>query len=84
MKDRDLFSREAWAANATLYETIRAMPFNAELAAGTLSAARFRHYILQDAHYLVGFGRALGLAAAKAPDPDGIVLFARAADPHRP
>ena len=80
MTDRDLFSREAWAANAALYETIRAMPFNAELAAGTLSPARFRHYILQDAHYLVGFGRALGLAAAKAPDPDGIVLFARAAE----
>lgn len=74
------FSREAWAANADLYETIRTMPFNAALAAGTLSPERFRHYILQDAHYLVGFGRALALAAAKAPDPDGIVLFARAAE----
>ena len=43
------------------------MPFNAELAAGTLSEARFKHYITQDAHYLIGFGRALTLAAAKAP-----------------
>lgn len=80
MTDRDVFSQAAWRANADLYETIRTMPFNAGLAAGTLSAARFRHYIVQDAHYLVGFGRALGLAAAKAPDPDGIVLFARAAE----
>ena len=74
------FSTDAWARNAAAYEAIRTMPFNAELAAGTLSAARFRHYILQDAHYLIGFGRALALAAARAPDPDRIVQFARAAE----
>jgi len=73
------FSQEAWARNAAAYETIRSMPFNAELAAGTLPQDRFRHYIVQDAHYLVGFGRALSLAAAKAPDPDGIVRFSAAA-----
>jgi thiaminase len=28
------------------------MPFNTELAAGSLSEARFKHYITQDAHYL--------------------------------
>lgn len=74
-----LFSREAWARNASIYETIRAMPFNAELAGGSLSTGRFRHYIVQDAHYLIGFGRALSLAAAKAPDPEGIVQFSAAA-----
>ncbi|WP_345819523.1 TenA family protein [Methylobacterium fujisawaense] len=73
------FSQEAWARNAAAYETIRSMPFNAELAAGTLPQGRFRHYIVQDAHYLIGFGRALSLAAAKAPDPDAIVQFSRAA-----
>ena len=56
------------------------MPSNAQLAAGTLSEARFKHYITQDAHYLIGFGRALTLAAAKAPDPDRIVHFAKAAE----
>ncbi|WP_375453976.1 TenA family protein [uncultured Methylobacterium sp.] len=76
----DTFSTEAWTRNAALYETIRAMPFNAELAAGTLSESRFKHYIVQDAHYLIGFGRALSLAAAKAPEPEGIVLFCRAAE----
>lgn len=74
------FSREAWSRNAVAYAAIRTMPFNAELAAGTLSVARFRHYIVQDAHYLIGFGRALALAAAKAPKPDRIVQFARAAE----
>jgi thiaminase (transcriptional activator TenA) len=75
-----LFSRAAWDRNAAIYDTIRAMPFNAELAAGTLSEARFKHYITQDAHYLIGFGRALTLAAAKAPNPDRVVQFANAAE----
>src|SRR3954469_16865568 len=74
------FSSQAWSRNAGLYEAIRTMPFNAELAAGVLSEARFRHYITQDAHYLVGFGRALALVAAKAPTPDRIVQFAKAAE----
>src|ERR1700754_2845000 len=76
----DTFSRAAWERNAPTYEIIRTMPFNMELAAGTLSEARFKHYITQDAHYLVGFGRALTLAAAKAPDPDRIVQFAKSAE----
>jgi thiaminase/transcriptional activator TenA len=74
------FSQEAWKQNAKTYELIRTMPFNAELAAGTLSDARFKHYITQDAHYLIGFGRALAVAAAKAPSPDRIVQFAKAAE----
>jgi thiaminase/transcriptional activator TenA len=56
------------------------MPFNAELAAGTLSETRFKHYITQDAHYLIGFGPTLTLAAAKAPHPDRIVQFAKSAE----
>jgi thiaminase/transcriptional activator TenA len=73
------FSRDAWAANAAVYEKIRTMPFNAALADGTLPAENFRHYIVQDAHYLIAFGRALAVAAAKADDPDGIVQFAEGA-----
>src|SRR3954464_371408 len=74
------FSRQAWGHNSPTYELIRQMPFNGELAAGTLSEARFKHYITQDAHYLIGFGRALALAAAKAPNPDRIVQFAKGAE----
>jgi thiaminase/transcriptional activator TenA len=74
------FSQEAWDDNAPVYEIIRTMPFNADLAAGTLSEARFKHYITQDAHYLIGFGRALALAAAKAPNPDRVVQFAKSAE----
>src|SRR5438034_11211520 len=80
MSETNLFSREAWDRNANIYETIRTMPFNAQLASGSLSEARFKHYITQDAHYLIGFGRALTLAAAKAPDPERVVQFAKAAE----
>ncbi|MGY6550291.1 MAG: thiaminase II [Erythrobacter sp.] len=73
------FSAAAWRANRALYGQIIAMPFNQELCAGTLGRGRFQHYIIQDAHYLEGFARALALAAAKAPDADQVVHFAGAA-----
>src|SRR5665213_60043 len=74
------FSDDAWTRNLNLYETIRDMPFNRELQKGVLTVNRFRHYIIQDAHYLVGFGQALAVAAAKADHPDHIVQFARGAE----
>ncbi|MCY1516148.1 Aminopyrimidine aminohydrolase [compost metagenome] len=73
------FSSDAWARNAALYEKTRAMPFNQELASGQLDENAFRHYMIQDAHYLVAFGRALAIAAAKADHADGVVQFADAA-----
>lgn len=73
------FTAEIWKRNAALFETIRTMPFNQELADGTLSQERFRHYMIQDAHYLVAFGRALAIAAAKADNADEVVQFASAA-----
>ncbi|MCW0206109.1 thiaminase II [Achromobacter veterisilvae] len=73
------FSSDAWARNAALYETTRTMPFNQELASGQLDENAFRHYMIQDAHYLVAFGRALAIAAAKADHADGVVQFADAA-----
>ncbi|CAB3826942.1 Aminopyrimidine aminohydrolase [Achromobacter aegrifaciens] len=73
------FSSDAWARNAALYETTRDMPFNRELASGQLDENAFKHYMIQDAHYLVAFGRALAIASAKADDADGVVQFADAA-----
>ena len=74
------FSNDAWAKNVARFETIRTMPFNEELARGTLSRERFQHYMIQDAHYLIAFGRALAVAAAKADDADGLVQFSHAAE----
>lgn len=73
------FSAEAWRRNLQVYEKILEMPFNRELASGQLRADRFQHYMIQDAHYLEGFARALSLASAKGIDADHVVHFAGAA-----
>lgn len=72
-------SEQAWAANEQTLHAMRVMPFNAELAAGTLARERFRHYMIQDAVYLVGYARVLSLAAARAPSSAEILEFAQAA-----
>ena len=73
------FSNDAWQKNLPLHQTILNMPFNRELQAGTLAEARFKHYMIQDAHYLEGFARALSLASSKGHRADHIVQFAAAA-----
>lgn len=74
------FTETLWAETADLQETIRTMPFNAELAAGTLSPETFREYIIQDAHYLEGFARALALSAARADNAESIAQLAGSAN----
>ncbi|MFS4551428.1 thiaminase II [Comamonas resistens] len=74
------FSQDLWNANQALYQSTLALPFNQELAAGTLSQERFRHYMIQDAHYLVAYGRALAVTAAKSDNAEGVVQFANAAN----
>lgn len=69
------FSREAWERNLPLYRAIRQLPFNRELAAGTLDKAAFCHYVVQDAHYLLAYGRALAVCAAKAFDAQDVLFF---------
>jgi thiaminase (transcriptional activator TenA) len=73
------FSEEAWQRTAALRVAIHCLPFNRELAAGTLAAERFRFYITQDALYLGQYSRVLALAAAKAPDTASLQAFAHSA-----
>jgi len=68
-----------WAEIRPTYEAILDLPFNRELAAGTLSRERFVCYMVQDAHYLGAFARALATAAAKATTPEAQVKFAKSA-----
>jgi thiaminase/transcriptional activator TenA len=65
-----------WSDVEDIYAAILAHPFLSGLADGTLPRESFRHYIVQDAHYLRGYARALAVCAAKAPDENGTVLFA--------
>lgn len=73
------FSQTLWQENLALYEATLNLPFNQELAAGTLSKDAFSHYVIQDAHYLLAYGRALAVCAAKAYDADDVILFSEAA-----
>jgi thiaminase/transcriptional activator TenA len=73
------FSEEAWERNAALREAIHHLPFNTELAAGTLAPERFRFYIMQDALYLAQYSRVLSLAAAKAPETATSQVFGHSA-----
>jgi len=73
------FSQTLWRANQALYQRTLALPFNQELAAGTLSRERFCHYMIQDAHYLLAYGRTLAVTAAKADTAEDVVLFAESA-----
>jgi thiaminase/transcriptional activator TenA len=66
-----------WDEIAPLYRSILQMPFNHQLAHGNLKREIFLHYMMQDAHYLGVFARALAVIAAKAPTPEAQVKFAK-------
>ena len=69
------FSEAAWQRTARLREAIDELPFNTELAAGTLSRERFQGYIVQDALYLAQYSRILAIAGARGPDAETLRAF---------
>ncbi len=69
------FSRQLWESNQDIYGAILEHPFLTGLADGTLKKEAFAFYMIQDAHYLREFARALSLTAAKAPREDWAVLL---------
>jgi thiaminase/transcriptional activator TenA len=73
-------SQAIWAKAAPLLAAMRDMPFNRGLADGTLPRDAFKHYMLQDAAYLQGYARVLAIGAAKAPGPEEILEFSKAAE----
>ncbi|SFA84826.1 thiaminase /4-amino-5-aminomethyl-2-methylpyrimidine deaminase [Amycolatopsis marina] len=73
------FCNQAWQHTVKLQQAVLEHPFNKELAEGSLSRERFQFYLAQDARYLVGFGRALAVAATRSPDPADLPFFAGAA-----
>jgi len=68
------FSDRIWQCTTPLREAIHALPFNTELAAGTLPREKFQFYIVQDSLYLDQYARALAIAGARGPD--GVTLRA--------
>ena len=73
------FSESAWMRVRPWFDAIQVHPFVAALSAGTLASDVFARYLLDDAHYLVGFARALAVLATRAPSPEMMELLARLA-----
>lgn len=73
------FSEDAWKHVGDWYEAILAHPFVAGLADGTLPEDVFARYLVDDAHYLTRYARALAMLAARADDPGLSAELARAA-----
>jgi len=65
-----------WSDVEDIYAAILRHPFVTGLTDGSLPRQAFRHYIVQDAHYLRGFARALALCGARATQPRDTVMFA--------
>src|SRR3954454_25311541 len=74
------FTAAMWEEIGPVYRAILELPFNRELAAGTLSRERFAFYMVQAAHYLGAFARALATDAAKATSPQTQPKLAKSAN----
>ena len=74
------WTETAWNKGNKIYEQIISMPFNQELAKGTLELEQFKFYIAQDSLYLADFGRALSIIAARAHHTDHMLEFIRFAE----
>src|ERR671937_388508 len=59
------FTDELWQSIAPIYAAILRHPFVRGLTDGSLSRDAFRFYVIQDAHYLRDFARALAVAYAR-------------------
>jgi len=69
------FSAELWSGIEEIYGAILEHPFITGLADGTLEREAFAFYVVQDAHYLRAYARALSVAAARAPTEADIAMF---------
>ena len=69
------FTDGLWQSIAPIYAAILRHPFLRGLTDGSLSRDAFQFYVIQDAHYLRDFARALSIAAARAPQEDWIIML---------
>jgi thiaminase/transcriptional activator TenA len=70
-----IFTEDLWRSIAPIYAAILRHPFLRGLTDGSLTSEAFRFYVIQDAHYLRDFARALSIAAARAPREDWIIML---------
>lgn len=71
------FSEQLRLEFGSVWERIFSHPFIQEIQAGTLPLEKFRYYVMQDYHYLEGFGRTVSIALSKGPDTETLRKLAR-------
>jgi thiaminase/transcriptional activator TenA len=76
MNDESI-TQTLWNSITPIYEAILDHPFLRGIADGTLNEKAFRFYVVQDAHYLRDYARALSICSARAPREDDILMFAQ-------
>ena len=64
------FTTELWLEAGEIWQAIQDHPFLRELQEGVLPIEKFRYYIIQDFHYMAGFGRTVANALSKARDDE--------------
>jgi len=69
-------TEELWGGIGDTYQAILEHPFVQGLTDGSLARESFEFYVIQDAHYLREYARALSIAAARAPEEADIAMFA--------
>ena len=70
-------TEELWASIEDVFAAILRHPFVAGLTDGSLEREAFRFYVVQDAHYLREYARALALLAARSPGEGELLMFSR-------
>jgi thiaminase (transcriptional activator TenA) len=73
--NQDTLTDRLWASIDDIYAAILEHPFIVGLTDGSLERDAFRFYVVQDAHYLRDYARALSVCAARAPSEADIAMF---------
>jgi len=74
-EDETTFTTRLWSGIEGIYAEILVHPFVTGLTNGDLDRGAFAFYVVQDAHYLREYARALSICAARAPDEPAIKMF---------
>ncbi|MDF5714795.1 MAG: TenA family protein [Rhizonema sp. NSF051] len=68
-------SNQLWKANQDIAQACLEHPFVQGISNGSLEPQKFAYYVGQDVFFLETFARAYSIAAAKAPEFSGFIVF---------
>lgn len=73
----DTLTARLWRSIEPIYAAILEHPFLAGLTDGSLLCDSFRFYVVQDAHYLREYAKALAVLAGRAHTEDAVLTLSR-------